>query len=85
VGIDRQVAYHDAAFTVIGRVLGVAIRPPAPRRGLRVHEGAIFPADNDRSPEGLETMATIALAGRAALARIQDGLKAIATSSWRRI
>ena len=27
----RQVAYHDAAFAVIGRALDIAIRPPAQR------------------------------------------------------
>ncbi len=70
----RQIAIHDAAFTVIGRALDVAIRPPAERRGLRLFEGNIFLGWKDRnSAEIFERMAVIVLAGHAALTRCQEG------------
>lgn len=73
--VDRctLIAYHDAALTIIGRALDIAIRPPGQRSGLRLFRGDIFTDDNDHSPEGLESMAVVALAGHFALARIQDG------------
>lgn len=73
--VDRRslIAYHDAALTIIGRALDIAIRPPARRSGLRLHEGDIFPNDNDRSAEGLERMAVVALAGHFALNKHQRG------------
>lgn len=67
------IACHNAALTIAGRVLGVAIRPPSQRSGLRLFRGDVFEDDNDRSAEGLERLALVALAGHAALARIKDG------------
>jgi hypothetical protein len=70
----RQVACHDAAFAVIGRALNIAIRPPAQRSGLRLFEGDVFVAWEDRnSAEDLEHMAVVALAGHIALNRYQEG------------
>ena len=70
--IRRQIAFHDAAFAVIGRALNVAIRPPARRCGLRLFEGDVFAAQ-DRSAETLEQMAVVAFAGRIALNGCQQG------------
>jgi hypothetical protein len=70
----RQVAYHDAAFAVIGRALNVAIRPPAQRCGLRLFKGDVFTAwEGPNSAEDLEQMAVVAMAGHIALDRYQDG------------
>jgi hypothetical protein len=73
--IDRgPVAYHDAAFAVIGRALDIAIRPPAQQSGLRLFEGDVFMAWKARNAaEDLERMAVVALAGHIALNRYQEG------------
>jgi hypothetical protein len=68
-----EVAYHTAAVTVIARAIDIAVRAPARRSELRLHEGDIFPDDSDRSAERLERRAVVALAGHIALNRYQSG------------
>ena len=60
----RPLQLHEAAYSVIARALGIEIRPR--RETLRCFNGDL------RWPYGaddIEAMATIALSGRAALAR----------------
>ena len=71
---QSQIAFHDAAFAVVGRALNIAIRPGVQRCGLRLFAGDVFMAWEDRnSAEDLERMAVVAFAGHIALNRYQDG------------